>query len=384
MDIRIRPAKLSGTVCAPASKSIAHRALICAALSDSPARILCGPVGRDVLATAHCLTALGANITENDTGFYVEPVSNIPQKTTLYCGESGSTLRFLMPLVGVLGVEATFLLEGRLPFRPLYPLWEEMQRMGCILSRPAEHKILCRGRLRPGNFSMDGRASSQFLSGLMMALQRLPDSSLRVNGPVQSRPYVELTKSVMTQFPTEHFSVEGDWSNAAFFLAANTLGSAVAVTGLDSESLQGDKAIVSILLQLEKPCTITVADIPDLLPILAVVAACKKGAVFTDTARLRLKESDRIASVCNMLTALGGRCCAEENTLTVFPADLKGGTVDSCGDHRIAMAAAVAATVCREAVTILQADSTEKSYPQFWQDYEKLGGALCTVSTANC
>ncbi len=382
MDITIRPGTLSGTLQAPASKSCAHRALICAALSDRPVQILCGPTGRDVQATVACLNALGANIVQNERGFFAEPLTHIPQSATLPCGESGSTLRFLLPLAGVLGVEAVFEMEGRLPCRPLSPLWEEMARMGCTLTRPTDSTLLCQGRLQPGEYHMDGSVSSQFISGLMMALQRLPNSSLTVDGPVCSRPYVELTQAVMDQFPTDAFTVEGDWSNAAFFLGANALGSQVSVSGLRSDSRQGDKAIFPLLTALDHNCTISAADIPDLIPILAVVAGCKHGAVFTDIFRLRQKESDRVAAICALLTALGGRCRADENTLTVFPAAFSGGTVDSFGDHRIAMAAAVAATVCQEPVTVHNALVTDKSYPQFWDDFAKLGGKLCAASTA--
>ncbi len=381
MSVTITPGRLSGTLSAPASKSCAHRALICAALSSAPTDIVCGPVGKDVQATAACLQALGADIQKTNYGWRVSPVLNSPKAAVLPCGESGSTLRFLLPIAGALGVDATFIMEGRLPCRPLSPLWEEMERMGCTLSRPTENTLLCRGRLRPGQYRMSGRVSSQFLSGLMLAMPLLPGSQLTVDGPIQSGPYVELTQSVMVAFPTERYTVEGDWSNAAFFLAANSLGSQITVTGLSEASAQGDRKILSLLKKLEKHCTVPAGDIPDLVPILAVAAACNKGAVFTDIARLRLKESDRIAAITAMLTALGGHCTAEENTLTVFPSALTGGLVDSFCDHRIAMAAAIAATVCTGPVTLLNAECTEKSYPHFWEDYQHLGGNLCKAPT---
>ena len=169
-------------------------------------------------------------------------------------------------------------------------------------------------------------------------------------------------------------TVEGDWSNAAFFLAARALGSHVAVTGLAPDSPQGDRAAAALLAGLEEKRTIDAADIPDLVPILAVTAACKQGAVFTNIARLRLKESDRVESVKDMLLALGGRAEAGENTLTVYGTGLRGGRVEGRNDHRIAMSAAIAATVCREPVTILGAQCVEKSYPQFWDVYKQLGG----------
>ena len=169
-------------------------------------------------------------------------------------------------------------------------------------------------------------------------------------------------------------TVEGDWSNGAFFLAAGALGSQVSVTGLDEDSPQGDRAAKTLLEALEEPITIDAGDIPDLVPILSVVAAAKKGAMFTNIRRLRLKESDRVASVSQMLARLGIQTHAEENSFTVYPGTFQGCTIDSAADHRIAMAAAIAATIAQGSVTILGAQCVEKSYPSFWEDYEKLGG----------
>ena len=169
-------------------------------------------------------------------------------------------------------------------------------------------------------------------------------------------------------------TVEGDWSNGAFFLAAKALGNDVAVENLSPTSAQGDRAVFDLLTQLDESITISARDIPDLVPILAVTAACKQGAVFTEIQRLRLKESDRVASVLAMIHALGGRGEATEDTLTIYGTGLVGGTVDSRNDHRIAMAAAIAATVCTRNVTILDAQCTEKSYPSFWREYRRLGG----------
>ncbi len=376
MDIMIQPGLLSGSVFAPASKSFAHRALICAALSPTTTRIHCGCVGQDVKATIDCLQAFGAKVTPCDDGFLVSPIQTPPAKASLPCGESGSTLRFLLPVAGALGVEATFLLDGRLPQRPLSPLWEEMERMGCRLSRPTESTILCTGKLRTGSYHIPGNVSSQFISGLLMAQMRLPGSTLTVEEPLQSKHYVTMTKAVMDQFPAASVEVEGDWSNAAFFLAANALGSNISLQGLNPDSLQGDRAIIPALQALEDFSAISAADIPDLIPILAVAAACKKGARFTDISRLRLKESDRVEAILQMLTSLGGKCEATENELTVYPSALLGGVVDSHHDHRIAMAAAIAATVCANPVTITDASCVRKSYPQFWDDYKRLGGRL--------
>ncbi len=383
MDIAIQPGLLSGRIDAPASKSVAHRAFICAALADKPTKLLCGSLCKDVEATVNGLQALGAKIHELSDGFQVFPIQEVPKTAMLHCGESGSTLRFLLPIVGALGVEATFHLEGRLPQRPLSPLWEEMERMGCFLSRPTAERIRCTGRLRPGKYSLTGSVSSQFISGMLLALPLLPGSQLAVTGEVKSQPYIHITTEILDIFGiSSHkkflspgtFAIEGDWSSAAFFLAANALGSQITIDGLNRNTAQGDRAIANLLADLERPATISADHIPDLIPILSLVAACKAGARFTGIHRLRTKESDRVAAILQMLTALGGRAEADENTLTVYPATLLGGTVDSCNDHRIAMAAAIAATVCKNPVTILGVECVAKSYPQFWAHFRQLGG----------
>lgn len=378
MDITIQPGKLSGSVTVPPSKSIAHRMLICAAFSDNPTAIICPETSKDIEATAECLQTLGAKIQRTDNGYYVIPATDIPAGVYLNCRESGSTLRFLLPVIGALGVQATIKMEGRLPRRPLAPLWEEMQRMGCKLSRPAEDTILCEGRLLPGAYSIAGDISSQFISGLMMALPLIHgESRLEITGNTASLPYVEMTKHVQQLFSQTHsqtYAVEGDWSSAAFWLAANALGCNITVAGLTPSSPQGDSAIAYLLPQLKGNVTICAKDIPDLIPVLSVVAAANKGAVFTDIARLRLKESDRVTAIVDLLSSLGGKAEATENTLTVYGTGLIGGTVRSHGDHRIAMSAAIAATVCKETVTILGAECVKKSYPRFWEEYTNLGG----------
>ena len=389
MDVTISPRRLAGELTVIPSKSQAHRLLICAAFSDNPTLLRCSETNRDIEATADCLAALGARIIRTDSGYTVFPVETVPERAVLNCRESGSTLRFLLPVSGALGVDAVFTMEGRLPQRPLSPLWEEMERMGCALSRPTADTVRCTGKLRPGTYSIDGGVSSQYITGLLLALSLLEGPSfLEITGKTESRPYIELTKAAISLFggdpehPGEQIlhspgtvSVEGDWSNGAFFLAANELGSHLNLHGLDMDSPQGDRAILEILPLLRGGTPrISAADIPDLVPILSVAAACNHGAVFTDIRRLRMKESDRVASVIAMLESLGGRAEADENTMTVFPSRLTGGTVDSCNDHRIAMSAAIAATVCTGSVTILGAQCVSKSYPSFWEEYRRLGG----------
>ena len=382
MDITIHPGKLAGCVTAIPSKSQAHRLLICAAFAKGETKLHCPETNEDIEATAACLNALGAKITRHSWGYHIGPVENYPAEAVLPVNESGSTLRFLLPVAGALGVKTTFQLRGRLPQRPLSPLWEELERMGCQLSRPTEGTILLTGKLRSGEYRIDGSVSSQFISGLLFATAIMDgESTVTVTGNVESRPYIDMTLKALALFSKDgslvspgEITVEGDWSNGAFFLAAKTLESDVTVQNLDENSSQGDRACAHWFEALNKRQTISAKDIPDLVPILSVVAAAKEGAVFTDIRRLRAKESDRVESVKNMLSALGIESASDENTLTVYPGCFQGGTVDSCNDHRIAMAAAIAATIASGPVKVLGAQCVKKSYPSFWEEYKKLGG----------
>jgi len=391
MDIIITPRKLKGSLSVIPSKSQAHRLLICAAFADRETTLICPETSRDMEATVLCLNALGASIRHTDAGFHISPVKSVPKEAVLMCHDSGSTLRFLLPIAGTLGVKATFILEGRLAQRPLSPLWEEMERMGCRLSWPQPNKILCEGKLMPGEYCIDGSISSQFITGLLLALPLLKQHcKITVTGKLESKPYVEMTQQAMKLFGissmnyelsgTDTFRspgcvfVEGDWSNGAFFLAAQALENPVTVENLSADSVQGDRYAAHLIPALEEAITVSAAHIPDLVPILSLVAATRKGALFTDIHRLRLKESDRISSVINMITALGGSAEATENTLTIYGTGLHGGTVDSANDHRIAMTAAIASTVCKNPVIILGAECVEKSYPKFWDEFCRLGG----------
>ena len=380
MDITIHPRPLRGEIQVIPSKSQAHRYLICAAFADNPTQLVCPETNRDIEATVDCLNALGADICKTDNGYVIQPVSGIPEKAILNCCESGSTLRFMLPIAGALGVDATFQMAGRLPQRPLSPLWEEMERMGCTLTRPTADTIRCSGKLRAGEYVIDGGVSSQFITGLMFAQCLIPgECGLELTGKVESVPYINLTKDAQRLFGGPQFhspgtvTVEGDWSNGAFWLAAKALGSELEILGLNPESVQGDRVVVDILKALEDGIpTVSAKDIPDLVPILSVVAAAKHGAVFTDIRRLRLKESDRVASTIAMIENLGGKAEADENTLRIYGTGLAGGTVDAVNDHRIAMASAIAATVCSQDVTILGEECVKKSYPKFWEEYERL------------
>lgn len=388
MDITIHPRPLRGDIQVIPSKSIAHRYLICAAFADNATTLICPETNRDIEATVDCLKALGADIRRTENGYEITPVSDIPETAILNCCESGSTLRFLLPIAGALGVDTTFQMAGRLPQRPLSPLWEEMERMGCTLTRPTADTIRCRGKLNAGLYTIDGSISSQYITGLLFALSLLDKpSKLKITGNIESKPYIELTKSAMRTFGSdpEHpgmhtyhtpgkLKVEGDWSNGAFWMGAKALGSQLDIRNLNPDSYQGDRAAASALKDLKDNTVIDARDIPDLVPILSVVAGANQGAVFTNIQRLRLKESDRVASTIAMIQNLGGKAEQVGGHLVVWGTGFTGGIVDSVNDHRIAMAAAIAATVCNEDVTILGAECVKKSYPKFWEEYARLGG----------
>ena len=391
MDLTIYPRKLSGTITAIPSKSQAHRLLICAAFSDIPTSIYCPETNQDIEATAGCLRELGAKIDRTADGYNVIPGKTFPAVAEINCYESGSTLRFILPVVCALGVETTIHMSGRLPYRPLSPLWGELERMGCALTRPTENTIHTSGKLISGFYTIPGNISSQYISGLLFALSLLDgESHLNVTGKTESTSYISMTQKVLSMFGVDtldyhvtggipfrspkEITVEGDWSNGAFFLTAAALGNDVTVENLDLNSPQGDRTITEILSMDGELPEISAANIPDLIPILAVYFASKNGALFTDISRLRLKESDRVETIVQLLKSFGIRAEATDTTLRVYSGKFTGGIVNAYGDHRIAMTAAIAATIANGPVTILGAECVSKSYPAFWQEYEKLGG----------
>lgn len=391
MDLTIYPRKLSGTIRAIPSKSQAHRLLICAAFSDAPTKLCCPETNQDIEATAGCLRALGTEIERTADGYYVIPAVTIPNSIEMDCCESGSTLRFILPIVCALGVETIIHMSGRLPYRPLSPLWEELERMGCTLTRPNESTIHTSGQLTPGSYTIAGNVSSQFISGLLFALSLINgESQLNVTGKTESKSYITMTQRALSIFGVDtsdyhvtgsmpfhspnEITVEGDWSNGAFFLTAAALGNDLYVKNLDKDSPQGDRAITDILAMDSDLPEISAANIPDLIPILAVYFAAKNGVQFTEIARLRLKESDRVETVIQLLQSLGIRAEATDNTLRVYSGKFTSGIVNAYGDHRIAMTAAIAATIADGPVTILGAECVAKSYPTFWEVYQQLGG----------
>lgn len=417
MNLTVTPAPLKGELRAIPSKSYMHRALICAALADKPTALYCPETNRDIEATAGCLRALGAEIAADGGWYRVTPLDRSLQaseRAVLDCGESGSTLRFLLPVAAALGRKTAFHGHGRLPQRPLSPLYERMQEQGANLSPAGTFPLTVDGKLRPGDYRLDGGVSSQYFTGLLLALPLLSaPSRIFIEGKLESAPYVELTMGVLETFGVtpvwkndrmevtpqpfrspQTLHIEGDWSNAAFWLVAGALNGEIRLTGLQNGSRQGDRAIVPLLEAMGANISadadgITVSrsslhgipidatDIPDLVPILSVAAAAAEGeTVITGASRLRLKESDRIRSVHDMLRALGVFCEETPDGLRIRGSKLKSGRIDSCNDHRIAMSAAVAACACEGEVTVLGAQAAEKSYPGFFRDLQTLGGIV--------
>ena len=405
------------------SKSYAHRALICAGLEQiqqgSPrCRVVCDLPSKDIEATRRCVEALIAG----------DPV--------MACGESGSTLRFLLPVLGALGKEGIFQTEGRLGERPLSPLKEELEAHGCKVGTGST--VTISGQLTPGTFTIPGNISSQFITGLLLALPLLDgDSRIQVTGTLESAAYVDITREVLAQFgiPVTHkasdtgcgmvFEVsgrqafrgpetlvpEGDWSAAAFWIAAGILGKEpVEIRGLNLASRQGDREIVSIARQFgaqiqtrrtdvcgsgnstgcpeneesliitpseTKGITVDVSGIPDLAPVIALIGARSSGTTrITGAARLRIKESDRLSAIAAVLTGLGVSVLEEEAGLVIEGTCGKpfaGGELDGWNDHRIVMMEAIASIVSCEPVTICGKEAVSKSWPGFFRVLENAG-----------
>jgi len=414
MIATVYPGKLSGTLAAIPSKSHVHRQLICAALADKPTQIYCPALNADIEATASCLNAMCADITYSDGTFTVIPAKK-PSGAIADCGESGSTYRFLLPVAAALGTETTFRLHGRLPQRPMSELTGAMESHGVTFSGLGTSEVTVHGKLSGGTFSLPGDVSSQYISGLLMALPKVEgESTLRVTGRVESAAYITMTEEALRlsgiaarreencwhipgaqrwALPRE-CRVEGDYSNAAFFLCMGALSKeGVTVTGLSPDSRQGDRGVLEILRRFGaevrqeeswvqvrrgtlRGLEIDAADIPDLVPILAVTAAFARGETrIRNIRRLRLKESDRVMSVVALIRSLGGRAEAEENEMIIEGTEgLRGGRADAFRDHRIAMAAAVAATGAEEPVILDGAEAVNKSYPGFFEQFRALGG----------
>ena len=420
MNITLNQPRCATSVTAPTSKSAAHRALITAAFADAPTRILVSGAGEDIAATLRCLSALGAGIDSlpdkgHDMWLTVTPISKPLSDATADCGESGSTLRFFVPIVAALGTGARFERRGRLPQRPMSPLTELLAAAGVTLTDHADGSLSVSGSLSAGNYSIPANVSSQFITGLLFALSLLDGpSTLTLTGEIESAPYIDMTVRALAAFgaaperspdgriyriagrgakplssPGELLP-EGDFSGAAFPLAAGAIGThAVTVGGLLADSTQGDRAILDLLARFgarvscdaeKRTATVSPAplrgididarQIPDLVPILAVVAASATGTTrITGAARLRIKESDRIATTASLLRALGAEVVETEDGMVICGGKpLHGGTVEGAGDHRIVMSAAVASLATAGPVTINGTEAVAKSYPLFFDD----------------
>ena len=412
MDLQIIPKKLSGTVTPPPSKSQAHRLLIAAALSSGISVIHGLADSQDIRATRRCLSALGAGMEDlPDGALRVHGLGHgivmAPPYALLDCGESGSTLRFLIPVALLVQGGASFTGRGRLMERPLKP-YEDLFREKGVAWKLEDHILTVNGgrgydalALDSGAYRLPGNVSSQFFTGLLFTLPLLNgDSTLMSTTPLESRDYLEMTRQalaaagVTTRWADENTlyvpggqvyqpftaTVEADWSQAGFWYAADFLDSQVEIRGLDPDSAQGDKVVSELYWKLARPgdAEIDVSGCPDLLPPLAVMAAVRSGTTrFTNAARLRMKESDRLSTITAALTALGAEVHEEPDRLIIVgKPSLPGGTVDSANDHRIAMMAAIAATGCTGPVTIRGAECVQKSYPDFWEVYRSLGGDI--------
>ncbi len=398
----IVPKKLSGSLTVPPSKSAAHRFLICASLSSGESRIENVDLSQDISATISAARALGCEMTETENGFLCKRgEACFEEEALIDCAESGSTLRFFIPIALAFGGRFRFAGRGRLLERPLDSYFDICREQGIHVEKEGNGILFC-GKLSGGTYRLPGNVSSQYVSGLLFALPLLSeDSKIVITSPLESAGYVDMTLSALSAFGVcvenknyQEFvirggqsykpcqmAVEGDYSQAAFYLVANALGSDVRLLGLDENSLQGDKAITEIIKSMGKPLsarTIDVSGIPDLVPVLAVLATQAEGETkLINAARLRIKESDRLATITQELTKMGADIKELSDALIIRgKTNLRGAVCDAHNDHRIAMAVAIAATVAEGEVTISGADCVKKSYGKFWDDYQMLGGII--------
>lgn len=408
MNAKIIPTRLQGIVNAPSSKSLSHRYVIAAALSDGVSVIRNVTDSKDISATIDAMTALGASITKNGSEITVKGIfssAERPASGDIDCCESGSTLRFIIPIAAALGVSSVFRGRGKLPERPITPYVREFAGKDVDFDYNNTMPFSISGKLSGGEYNLEGDISSQFITGLLFALPLCSeDSIIRLTSPLQSAPYVNMTIDVLRCFGVEvreislgdypaflikggqkykasDAVVEGDYSQAAFFFTANAIGSVITVNNLNEDSIQGDREITNIIRNCGlsmNPFTVDAGDIPDLVPILTVLGSFTNGVSrIVNAARLRIKESDRLTAIANALNNIGGQVEAGDDCLTIYPIKhFTGGTVDACNDHRIVMAAAIAATRSSNPVTIIGCEAVNKSYPTFFEDFRSLGGEV--------
>jgi len=395
MRLMIHPSTAHGSIQAPPSKSLAHRALICAALAGGTGVVRGIAPSEDLLATMDCLRALGADVRYHNGAAEVTglDLQRVPDGAVLPCRASASTLRFLIPLALLSGKGITFTGERRLLFRPL-TVYQDLCTKRALTFALDEQTLSVRGPLSAGDFSVPGNISSQFVSGLLFALPLLAgDSVIRLLPPVESRPYIDMTVAALREYGVNvsfsgqeilvpgnqrYFArdtaIEGDWSNGAFFLALNALGGQVEVSGLTADSTQGDRVCLSLFEDLRSGTpAVDLSDCPDLGPVCMVLAAALHGGTFTGIRRLRLKESDRCAAMARELAKFGVLATASENTMTIPASPLRRpvGPLESHGDHRIAMALSILAT--RTGGVIEGAEAVNKSMPDFFDRLRDLG-----------
>ncbi len=405
-----------GSVKVPPSKSVAHRYAICASVSDRPTEIVMDESCDDIEATAGCLGSLGAAVTEDPCGITVSPISRIRKNAVLDCRESGSTLRFLMPFAASLGADAVFSMSGRLPERPISPLDSVMREHGTEIIRKG-NTYVCSGRMTGTEYHIDSGISSQYITGIMFALANIGHGTVVLEGKTESNSYIELTCDALRTFGAEvgrhgnviavstdglkspgRLEVESDWSGAAFWACAGAVSrDPVTLLNIREGSAQGDRKILDIVRMAGadvtssgkditvkrnrlEPVSVDASDIPDLVPAIAAVAAGIPGrSVIYGASRLRLKESDRLATVSSVLNGLGA-CVEQTDDGLVIEGKktLTGGCVSSYGDHRIAMCAGIASLFCEGPVIIEGAECVSKSYAAFWDDLGRLGGTVRT------
>lgn len=421
-SVVITPRSLSGVVTPPPSKSAAHRAIICAALARGKSFISPFMPSQDMEATIGAVTALGAHVTRENNGLCVDGSSTFSNiKSNIDCLESGSTLRFMIPVAALGGKPVTFTGSGLLPKRPIGPYLDCLPRADVHCETQGGLPLRISGALHSGEFTLPGDVSSQFITGLLLALPLLSgDSVVKLSTPLQSAGYIDLTIDAMRRFGVRvtcreqayfvkgnqkytpcNYKTEGDWSQAAFWLAAGALGSPVSCLGLDNTSKQGDRAVAEIMSRFGaniecadntsggisatadklSGCLIDASQIPDLVPPLAVVAALSSGrTVIRGAARLKIKESNRLLSTALGLNALGARVTQTDDGLVIDGVpQLVGGVADGFNDHRIVMALSVAAIRCKGNVTITGCESVKKSYPEFFRHYNSLGGCANVI-----
>ena len=422
-NLMITPSKLSGEVKIPPSKSMAHRAIICAALSDGLSIIENIDYSDDIIATIEGMKALGASIVKYDdyleiVGIYKSNKEN-NEFRIINCNESGSTLRFLVPISMLFSGKSKFVGKGNLGKRPLTTYYNIFENQGIEYScEEGNLNLIINGKLKPGNFEVEGNVSSQFITGLLFTLPLLnSDSKITITTKMESKGYIDLTLSAMKAFDIEiinnnyeefiikgnqtyksrDYRVEGDYSQAAFFLSADALSNNVVIHDLKLESLQGDKEVIDILnrmgLKLKnknngligevssnlKATVIDGSQCPDIIPVISLVAALSTGTTeIINAGRLRIKECDRLSAVTTELNKLGAKITEKEDGLIIEGVTkLKGGVeVWSHKDHRIAMTLAIASTVCSEPIILKDYECVSKSYPEFWTDFKNLGGVF--------